>query len=193
MASALSPSTFHPPTLPPWNAGHRLAFAPVRQVAGWGDILQLVVLELIRKVVRANPFEKSKYIRCILTLFNAQSNAVVCVSPGRVYSPSASSLTQLRSTGTSVLRHSSRSRLRPPRSAPLRPLTLSSSRHKVTTTSNSSCLKDCRHPCSRLRLTPCPAGSRLPCVARRSQQKGIPRVPPRRRSSRSNTRRSFRR
>jgi coatomer subunit beta len=47
------------------------------QVAGWGDILQLVVLELIRKVVRANPFEKSKYIRCILTLFNAQSNAVV--------------------------------------------------------------------------------------------------------------------
>ena len=32
-------------------------------VAGYGDILQLVVLELIRKIVRANPFEKSKYIR----------------------------------------------------------------------------------------------------------------------------------
>ena len=42
------------------------------QVATWGDILQLVVLELIRKIVRSNPYEKSKYIRCILTLFNSQ-------------------------------------------------------------------------------------------------------------------------
>lgn len=47
------------------------------QVATWGDILQLVVLELIRKIVRSNPYEKSKYIRCILTLFNSQSPAVV--------------------------------------------------------------------------------------------------------------------
>jgi coatomer subunit beta len=46
------------------------------QVSNWSDILQLVVLELIRKVVRANPYEKSKYIRCILTLFNSPSNAV---------------------------------------------------------------------------------------------------------------------
>jgi coatomer subunit beta len=46
-------------------------------VATWGDILQLVVLELIRKIVRSNPYEKSKYIRCILTLFNSQSPAVV--------------------------------------------------------------------------------------------------------------------
>ena len=41
-------------------------------MATWGDILQLVVLELIRKIVRSNPYEKSKYIRCILTLFNSQ-------------------------------------------------------------------------------------------------------------------------
>ena len=46
-------------------------------MASYGDVLQLVVLELIRKVVRANPLDKSKYIRCILTLFNSQSNAVV--------------------------------------------------------------------------------------------------------------------
>ena len=30
------------------------------QVAGYGDTLQLVILELIRKVVRSNPLEKSK-------------------------------------------------------------------------------------------------------------------------------------
>ena len=46
------------------------------QVATWGDILQLVVLELIRKIVRSNPYEKSKYIRCILTLFNSQACAL---------------------------------------------------------------------------------------------------------------------
>lgn len=46
-------------------------------VASYGDILQLVVLELIKKIVRANPLEKSRYVRCILTLFNSQSHAVV--------------------------------------------------------------------------------------------------------------------
>jgi len=46
------------------------------QVASYGDSLQLIVLELIRKVVRSNPLDKSKYIRCILTLFNSPSSAV---------------------------------------------------------------------------------------------------------------------
>jgi len=45
-------------------------------VASYSDSLQLIVLELIRKVVRSAPLDKSKYIRCILTLFNSPSNAV---------------------------------------------------------------------------------------------------------------------
>jgi coatomer subunit beta len=49
----------------------------LEQVANWSDILQLVVLELIRKIVRNNPYEKSRYIRCILTLFSSESHAVV--------------------------------------------------------------------------------------------------------------------
>lgn len=49
----------------------------LEQVANYGDIFQLVVLELIRKVCRSDPFQKSKYIRCILTLFNTTSNAVL--------------------------------------------------------------------------------------------------------------------
>lgn len=49
----------------------------LEQVANYGDIFQLVVLELIRKVCRTDPYQKSKYIRCILTLFNTTSNAVL--------------------------------------------------------------------------------------------------------------------
>jgi len=52
------------------------------QVANWGDILQLVVLELIRKIVRSNPYEKSKYIRRLLTLFQ-----VVMPLPLGAYTP----------------------------------------------------------------------------------------------------------
>ena len=65
------------------------------QVANWGDILQLVVLELIRKIVRSNPYEKSKYIRCILTLFNSQSNAVVYECASALVALSSSQVTTL--------------------------------------------------------------------------------------------------
>ena len=39
----------------------------IDSISSMGDIIQLVMLELIRKVVRSNPLEKSKYVRCILT------------------------------------------------------------------------------------------------------------------------------
>lgn len=47
------------------------------QVANFGDIFQLVLLELIRKVCRQDPYQKSKYIRCILTLFTTSHTAVL--------------------------------------------------------------------------------------------------------------------
>jgi len=75
------------------------------QVASFGDILQLVILELIRKIVRANPYEKSKYIRCILTLFNSQSNAVVyeCASALVALSSSATAIRAAATSYTQLL------------------------------------------------------------------------------------------
>eukprot|EP00824_Muranothrix_gubernata_P017338 TRINITY_DN35578_c0_g1_i1.p1 TRINITY_DN35578_c0_g1~~TRINITY_DN35578_c0_g1_i1.p1 ORF type:complete len:969 (-),score=237.04 TRINITY_DN35578_c0_g1_i1:11-2890(-) len=49
----------------------------IDQVPTFGDILQLAVLELIRKICRTNPMEKSKYLRCIFNLLNSPSSAVV--------------------------------------------------------------------------------------------------------------------
>lgn len=49
----------------------------VDNVAHWGDILQMAVLELIRKVCRAAPGEKGKYIKIILALLQSTSTAVV--------------------------------------------------------------------------------------------------------------------
>ncbi|XP_055712157.1 coatomer subunit beta isoform X2 [Phlebotomus papatasi] len=46
------------------------------QVNSFGDILQLVIVELIYKVCHANPTERSRFIRCIYNLLNSSSNAV---------------------------------------------------------------------------------------------------------------------
>jgi coatomer subunit beta len=46
-------------------------------VPNWGDLLQMVVLELIRKVCRSNPAEKGKYIKIIISLLNSSSTAVM--------------------------------------------------------------------------------------------------------------------
>lgn len=46
-------------------------------VPSWGDTLQMVVLELIRKVCRTNPGEKGKYIKIIISLLNSPSTAVM--------------------------------------------------------------------------------------------------------------------
>ncbi|XP_039294809.1 coatomer subunit beta [Nilaparvata lugens] len=46
------------------------------QVNSFGDILQLVIVELIYKVCHANPTERSRFIRCIYNLLNSSSAAV---------------------------------------------------------------------------------------------------------------------
>ncbi|KAH7440154.1 hypothetical protein KP509_04G093900 [Ceratopteris richardii] len=46
-------------------------------VPNWGDLLQMVVLELIRKVCRTKPSEKGKYIKIIISLLNSSSTAVM--------------------------------------------------------------------------------------------------------------------
>ncbi|XVF89470.1 hypothetical protein PTKIN_Ptkin19aG0132900 [Pterospermum kingtungense] len=49
----------------------------VDRVSEWGELLQMVVLELIRKVCRTNRGEKGKYIKIIISLLNAPSTAVI--------------------------------------------------------------------------------------------------------------------
>lgn len=46
------------------------------QVHTFGDILQLVIVELIYKVCHTNPSERSRFIRCIYNLLNSSSPAV---------------------------------------------------------------------------------------------------------------------
>ena len=84
-------------------------------MATWGDILQLVVLELIRKIVRSNPYEKSKYIRCILTLFNSQSPAVVyeCASALVALSSSQTAIKAAATSYTQLLASQSDNNIEP--------------------------------------------------------------------------------
>eukprot|EP00899_Mesostigma_viride_P014322 jgi/Mesvir1/22891/Mv19414-RA.1 len=49
----------------------------IEHVSTWGDILQMAVLEIIRKACRAFPNEKGKYIKIILQLLTTTSTAVV--------------------------------------------------------------------------------------------------------------------
>eukprot|EP01119_Soliformovum_irregulare_P008401 TRINITY_DN2151_c0_g1_i1.p1 TRINITY_DN2151_c0_g1~~TRINITY_DN2151_c0_g1_i1.p1 ORF type:complete len:947 (+),score=306.48 TRINITY_DN2151_c0_g1_i1:94-2934(+) len=46
------------------------------QVAGMGDILQLIIVELIKRVFKTNPGDRAKYIKCIFTLLSSTSSAV---------------------------------------------------------------------------------------------------------------------
>lgn len=48
----------------------------IDQVNTFGDILQLVIVELIYKVCHANPSERARFIRCVYALLNSQSAAV---------------------------------------------------------------------------------------------------------------------
>ncbi|KAL6527054.1 hypothetical protein OROGR_016144 [Orobanche gracilis] len=59
------------------------------RVSDWGELLQMVVLELIRKVCRTNKAEKGKYIKIIISLLNAPSAAVVYECAGTLVSLSS--------------------------------------------------------------------------------------------------------
>lgn len=48
----------------------------LEQVSSFGDILQLVIVELIYKVCLANPAERSRFLACIYALLNSSSAAV---------------------------------------------------------------------------------------------------------------------
>lgn len=59
------------------------------QVSGMGEIIQLIVVELIRKVCRSNPTDRSKYIKCIFTLLSSTSSAVQYEAAGTLVSLSS--------------------------------------------------------------------------------------------------------
>lgn len=61
----------------------------VDKVSEWGELFQMVVLDLIRKVCRTNRGEKGKYIKIIISLLNAPSTAVVYESAGTLVSLSS--------------------------------------------------------------------------------------------------------
>ncbi|XP_029121602.1 coatomer subunit beta-1 [Elaeis guineensis] len=59
------------------------------QVPEWGDLLQMAVLDLIRKVCRSNRAEKGKYIKIIISLLNSPSTAVIYECAGTLVSLSS--------------------------------------------------------------------------------------------------------
>ncbi len=71
----------------------------VDRVSEWGELLQMVVLELIRKVCRTNQNEKGKYITIIISLLNAPSTAVIYECAGTLVSLS-SAPTAIRAAAT---------------------------------------------------------------------------------------------
>ncbi|XP_020572479.1 coatomer subunit beta-1-like [Phalaenopsis equestris] len=61
----------------------------VDQVQDWPEQLQMVVLDLIRKVCRSNRAEKGRYIKIIISLLNAPSIAVIYECAGTLVSLSS--------------------------------------------------------------------------------------------------------
>lgn len=49
----------------------------VDRILDWGELMQMVVLDLIRKVCRTNKTDKGRYIKVIISLLNAPSSVVV--------------------------------------------------------------------------------------------------------------------
>ncbi|KAK4761062.1 hypothetical protein SAY87_005955 [Trapa incisa] len=64
-------------------------FTHLDRINDWGEHLQMVVLELIRKVCKSNKAEKGKYIKIIISLLNAPSSAVVYECAGALVSLSS--------------------------------------------------------------------------------------------------------
>ncbi|CAH9072648.1 unnamed protein product [Cuscuta europaea] len=61
----------------------------VDRIPDWGELLQMVVLDLIRKVCRTNKAEKGRYIKIIISLLSAPSAAVVYECAGTLVSLSS--------------------------------------------------------------------------------------------------------
>jgi len=59
------------------------------QVGNWGDILQMVALDLVRKVCRTTPEQKGKYMKIILQLLETNNTAVVYECAGALVSMSS--------------------------------------------------------------------------------------------------------
>ncbi|KAJ8421241.1 hypothetical protein Cgig2_028191 [Carnegiea gigantea] len=64
-------------------------FTHIDRILDWGEQLQMVVLELIRKVCRTNKNEKGKYIKIIISLLTAPSTAVIYECAGTLVSLSS--------------------------------------------------------------------------------------------------------
>ncbi|KAJ1429229.1 Coatomer beta subunit, C-terminal [Sesbania bispinosa] len=61
----------------------------IEKITDWGEQLQMVVLELIKKVCRTNKAEKGKYIKIIISLLNVPSTAVIYECAGTLVSLSS--------------------------------------------------------------------------------------------------------
>ncbi|KAL9247228.1 hypothetical protein vseg_020681 [Gypsophila vaccaria] len=64
-------------------------FTHIDRILDWGEQLQMVVLELIKKVCRTNKHEKGKYIKIIISLLTAPSAAVIYECAGTLVSLSS--------------------------------------------------------------------------------------------------------
>ncbi|KAK9726802.1 hypothetical protein RND81_05G238100 [Saponaria officinalis] len=64
-------------------------FTHIDRILDWGEPLQMVVLELIKKVCRTNKHEKGKYIKIIISLLTAPSTAVIYECAGTLVSLSS--------------------------------------------------------------------------------------------------------
>ncbi|MFH4981010.1 hypothetical protein AB6A40_007719 [Gnathostoma spinigerum] len=61
----------------------------IDQVTSFGDILQLIIVELIYKVCHANPTERARFIRCVYNLLQSSSAAVRYEAAGTLVTLSA--------------------------------------------------------------------------------------------------------
>ena len=71
----------------------------IDQVNSFGDILQLVIVELIYKVCHAQPAERARFIRCVYALLNSSSSAVKYEAAGTLITLS-SAPTAVRAAAT---------------------------------------------------------------------------------------------
>jgi len=72
------------------------------QVSGMGEIIQFIVVELIRKVCRNTPSERPKYIKCVFTLLSSTSSAVQYEAAGTLLALSSAPTAVKAATSTYI-------------------------------------------------------------------------------------------